>query len=186
MKISLSVSMVATTLALLGTAVLGSTVQAVPSTTPTEFGCGYEAGIWTTFVTRGRSTPVRLIQWRTEIGGYTPKERCELISERLNQVVEDNGGKLYGIRMKTGYMQGYPVICYITNRTSPFCDAKNHLMNLPKGSNPELELRRLFSLADAPYASGTPVQNSAQDYEVNFGEAVEKMLNNAESQPPQR
>ena len=185
MKISWTLPMVATTFALASTTMLEAMVQAAPLTTPTEFNCSYNAGTWTTLVTRGGSTPVRLIQWQSAIGGYSPKERCEQVTGTLNQLAQDHVGQLYGIRMRTGYVKGSPVICYVTNETSPFCDANNHLMNLPKGSNPELELRRLFALVDTPYVSGTPVQNAAPDYEVNFGDAVEKMLNNAESQPSQ-
>jgi hypothetical protein len=170
------------TLALFSTVAFTAKAQAAPVTT---FHCVYQDGAWQTVARRGYSKPTPpIITWRTTEYEFSPKERCETVSGKLATLARDHGGKLYGIRMRTGYLNSSPVICYIDNTTSPFCDRNNHLMNLPKHSRltPRQQLNNLFGRIDTPYASGTSVQNSAPEYEVNFGDAVERLLDATENQ----
>lgn len=182
MRLPFTAPILVAALALSSTVAFTTKAQAAPETT---FQCVYQDGAWQTVARRGYSKPTPpIITWRTTEYEFSPKERCEIVGGKLAKLARDHDGKLYGIRMKTGYLNSSPVICYIDSKTSPFCDKDNHLMNLPKRSRitPRQQLDNLFGRIDTPYASGTSVQNSAPEYEVNFGDAVERLLDATENQ----
>lgn len=181
MKISFAVSLMVAALVVPSTVVLIPEAQAASGT---EVKCNYEGGQWKTIASRG-STRVVLVEWNTSMGGRSVEQRCREVSSKLNWLSNTHNGSLYGIRMKTGEVKGSDVICYIDSSmgTGTFCNSGNHVMNLPSnnGLSPKQQLENLFKLIDNPYAAGTPVQNSAPDYEVDFGSAVEKMLDQAQN-----
>jgi hypothetical protein len=186
MRLSLICQTLIASVAISSTIGFTTKAHAQPETT---FDCVYQNGAWQTVARRGNSRPTPpIITWSTREYEFSPRERCEIVNGKLTKLAQDHDGKLYGIRMKTGKINGSPVICYIDSRTLPYCSRgndhypNNHVMNLPGGSDPKLELERFFARIDTPTATGTPLQNSAPDYQVNFGDAVEKLLDATENQ----
>lgn len=182
MKILFTTQLLVVAVALSSTVAFTTEAQASDKIT---FECVRSGSDWATVARRGTNKPTApIIVWHTQEFGpeYTPKNRCDMVNAKLAWLAVNNGNKLYTIRMKAGYLNGFPVICYITKETSVFCDRSNLLMTLPKRSNPREQLSNLFGRIDTPYLAGTPVQNSAPDYEVDFGNAVERLLDAANSQ----
>lgn len=184
MKFLFKTQILVTAVALASTFACTTEAQAKPAVRrSTTFECIREGSDWATIaiaVSGKRTGP--LISWHTKEFGpqYTPQKRCEIVSQRLTEVVARDGGRLSGLKLRTGYVKG-PVICYITPQTEPFCNSSNFLMSLPKGSNPEEALAAFIERVAKPYGGGTSLQNSAQESEVDFGAAVQQQLDEAES-----
>jgi hypothetical protein len=164
----------------------GPPVQNPAGSTPagasagTTFKCIQDGSGWATVAVRAdgkQSKPI--ISWQTtEFGSeYTPKQRCEIVNEKLAEGVARNGGSLKGLQVMTGEARdGSPVLCYITPGVGG-CSSSNHLMNIPRGSNPRQALANLVGRLTDPVGTGLPVQNSESAFVADFGDAVQRELN---------
>lgn len=184
MKILFTTQLLVVAVALSSTVAFTTEAQASDKIT---FECvPYNSSDWATVARRGNGKLTKpIIIWHTThfAPEFTPKNRCDIVNARLAKLAADNNNRLFDIRMKTGSVNGSLVICAITkSQPTPFCNYDNHLMNLPRGSDPKQQLENLFAQIDQPYEAGTPLQNSAPDYQIDFGNAVEKLLETAKSQ----
>jgi hypothetical protein len=126
-----------------------------------------------------------LITWNSNAfsaGGFTPEQRCLEVSDKLTRAVAQNGGKLTSLLLTTGNRGGSNVICYVNNAGSG-CNANNHLMNIAPGvyRNPGDALADLLKSASNPFVTGAPLRNTANRTYVDFGAAVQEVVDEVES-----
>ena len=148
-------SVLVTTLVFLG----ATAVRAEAHPLVTTFRCVQEGQGFATIAERGdRKTPPIII-WNTALGKYTPAERCNTVSQRLTQVVAENGGKLQNLQLTAGTVQNQAVICAVKNEQSA-CDRSNLLFTLrPENArNPNAVVATLQNFS--VQGSGDPIAES--------------------------
>ncbi len=124
-----------------------------------------------TVARRGELVTPPLLTWdKTLGGGWTPEKRCETVSQRFNQAVQINGGKLSYLRLTYGPLNGETVICYTDNSNRP-CSSSSLLFTLSteNADTPQQVLTDLKTFALS--ASGTAIQESPPQllYETEDG-----------------
>jgi len=115
----------------------------------TTFACLPYGDSWGTFAERGNAiSKVPMLAWQTtEFGDkYTPKDRCDIVSQRLTRAVADNGGMLSNLELTTGMLNKYAVVCFVTNRSQK-CKDSNLLFTL-KRENAENSREVLANMTD--------------------------------------
>jgi hypothetical protein len=151
------------------------------SAAPTTFQCITSGSGYATIAVAGGKKTNPLITYNNPVfsgSGYTPQKRCQEISGRLETAVANNGGKLSGLLLTVGEVNGYDVICYVNNNQSG-CNKSNLLMTLPSGTNPGKTLATLLNVSAQPFTSPNPVRMSEASTYIPFGDAVEQELNSA-------
>lgn len=151
------------------------------SAAPTTFQCITSGSGYATIAVAGGKKTNPLITYNNPVfsgSGFTPQRRCQEISERLETAVANNGGKLKGLLLTVGEVNGYDVICYVNNNQSG-CNKSNLLMTLPSGTNPGKTLATLLNVSAQPFTSPNPVRMSEPRTYIPFGNAVEQELNSA-------
>ncbi len=103
---------------------------------------------WGTFAKRGNAiSEFPMLAWNTtEFGSdYSPSKRCNIVSQRLTGAVADNGGKLSNLELTTGMLNDYPVVCFVSNRSSK-CRDSNLLFTLKQenAKNPKQVLAKMI------------------------------------------
>jgi Circadian oscillating protein COP23 len=85
---------------------------------------------------------------------YTPTKRCQIVSERLQQAANRNGGTFKDLQLASGTVNALTVICALSAKSSN-CDRQNMLFTLkPENSrNPEAIIQKIFSFAQDGSAS---------------------------------
>ncbi len=149
------------------------------SAAPTTFQCITSGSGYATIAVAGGKKTNPLITYNNPVfsgSGFTPQRRCQEISGRLETAVANNGGKLRGLLLTVGEVNGYDVICYVNNNQSG-CNSRNLLMTLPPGTNPGETLATFLNVSAEPFTSPNPVRmNEIRTY-IPFGDAVEQELN---------
>ncbi|AKG24565.1 hypothetical protein IJ00_10625 [Calothrix sp. 336/3] len=145
----------------------------------TKFVCVPLGDGYATIAQRGTRKTGPIITWSSQAFGpqYTPKVRCEAVSQRLTKAVAVSGGKLNSLRMTHGVVGASPVICY-TRSQSETCNANNLLLTLnqsDRGKEAEI-LKQLSTFSVA--GSGIPVSRSEKDGRtvVRIGLEIEQAL----------
>ena len=117
-----------------------------------------------------------LIAWASEEfsdAGYPPKRRCFDVTQRLNQALEDNGGRLRNLYLTVGPVNGHMVLCHVNN-TRRGCNRNNVLFTLSRSNrgarNPTAMLNRMFNTQ--ALSSGNPIQQSGGQPYVNLESLV--------------
>lgn len=119
-----------------------------------------------------------MIVWKTEEfsgSGYTPERRCSEVTNRLNELLEENGGTLSGLYMTAGIVNGEAVLCAV-NTTRSGCNSRNMLFTLNQENrrNPGRMLRNLAS--SGVMGSGNEIQESGGQPYVNLEVLVEQLF----------
>ncbi|TAD97545.1 MAG: hypothetical protein EAZ98_09270 [Oscillatoriales cyanobacterium] len=151
------------------------------SAAPTTFQCITSGSGYATIAVAGGKKTNPLITYNNPVfsgSGFTPQKRCQEISGRLETAVANNGGKLSGLLLTVGEVNGYDVICYVNNNQSG-CDSGNLLMTLPPRTNPGQTLATFLNVSAQPFTSPNPVRMSRPRTYIPFGDAVEQELNSA-------
>lgn len=106
-----------------------------------------------TFARRAeRRSSVPLLTWNsTEFGSdYTPKQRCEIVSQRLTEKVAANNGRLSGLSLTYGKIKdnGLTVICALGLQEQK-CNSNNMLFTLNEANakNPSETLVRIANFS---------------------------------------
>ncbi len=78
------------------------------------------------------NTPKVLIEWKTSEFGdnYSPLQRCQIVSQRLQQAVDTNQGSITTLQLQSGNVNGRIVICYAPNGQR--CSSANQLLTLKR------------------------------------------------------
>jgi hypothetical protein len=142
---------------------------------PSSFQCRTDDGIHYTIALRSdgaESNPI--IVWTSdafESAGYPAERRCEVVSDRLNTVLADNGDTLEGLYLTTGRVNGQSVICTVGS-TNSGCNQNNLLFTLSGNNarNPNAVLENLSSRAAD--TSGNLIQESGGQLYVDLDELV--------------
>ena len=128
------------------------------------FQCEKVQGYYATMAVQHSGRRAPLIAWASEefsSAGYPPERRCREVTQRLNQALEDNGGRLRNLYLTVGPVNRHMVLCHVNN-TRRGCNRSNVLFTLSQSNrraeNPSLMLSRLFN-TDA-LSSGNPIQQS--------------------------
>jgi Circadian oscillating protein COP23 len=158
---------------------------AAPSAAATVFEClRYDPAGFATVARRGDRVTPPMITWTTTLGGFSPEERCNIVSDRLTHAVANTPeGKLKNMKLTYGRVNGSPVICYVNSETEA-CSNRNMLLTLrPEDRGQERAiLQRMVTFS--VQGSGSAIQQSeAQDY-APLGEAVEAQLGEPNEQTP--
>ncbi|NEQ66832.1 MAG: hypothetical protein F6K21_15270 [Symploca sp. SIO2D2] len=96
-------------------------------------------GIHPVTIARGPIGEIPVIYWTKTMGGLTPKERCEQVSNKFDRL-QKKGALEY---ITYGYMNGQPVICTAKNSGS---DCEEELLTLSSQDNPQEVLETLLGV----------------------------------------
>ena len=123
----------------------------------TDFSCQpYGDGFATVAQGSMAAIPQPMILWQTrEFDG--PKNRCMQSTDRLNQLVVENGGHLDNMLFATGRVNNDKAVCLVTD-VYESCQPKNMVFKLSRenANNPAEVLRRLIGFT--VQGGGNPVQ----------------------------
>ncbi|MFM6162642.1 MAG: COP23 domain-containing protein [Dolichospermum sp.] len=146
-------AIVVATLALSSIVGLSSTVQALPPVdntvgsgnnsnvepaeayTGTRFSCVSQGkGNVATVGQRPSGQPIPVIIWTSQASKYfgdkfTPQQRCQIVTKKLNQAVVNSGGSLKDVVLMTGRVNKNTVICVISANDTG-CNGSNALFTL--------------------------------------------------------
>jgi Circadian oscillating protein COP23 len=101
---------------------------------------------------------------------YTPVKRCQIVSERLQQAANRNGGTFKDLQLASGTVNSVTVICALSAKSSN-CDRQNMLFTLkPENSrNPDAIVQKIFSFAQDGSASIEESASSKPKLDKNLG-----------------
>jgi len=129
-----------------------------------------------TVARQGASTAI-LISWNTTEFGpdYTPADRCNMVSNKLNSLIQGNGGKFSNLRLTNGPVNGRIVICGLKPGEIE-CNGNNQLFTL-KRENERFSGRVLGQLLNIGNAgAGTINEDSGEQVIVDLGQWAERNL----------
>jgi hypothetical protein len=185
MKIQILLTWIATSLLLpqLATAQLPPVVDGTPShppatgvapidtsTSPTAAASGIKVSCQDlkTIVQKGDRQAV-MVTWNSGYFGkeFTPEKRCQMVSARLQQAADTNGGTFKGLQLASGTVNSHPVICALQSGSTK-CDRQNLLFTLkPENArNPEAIIQKIFKFAED--GSGVINESSSQSPKVDL------------------
>lgn len=134
MNINLSLKYLLSILTLSGTFVFTGNPVTAQTRLKTTFHCiRTQNNVFYTVARRGKRQTAPILKWQNKSWGsqYTPKKRCDIVSDRLTRAVEKNGGQLKGLLMWYGSLNGYPILCYLRSQRER-CNSGNILLTLRK------------------------------------------------------
>lgn len=148
MKLKLAIQSLLTTVALSAALPLAAVAESSPSASmkqyssysnTTQFRCvRTDEGHPATVATRGSRQSPPMIVWKTDSFGpqYTPERRCQIVTDRLNNVLQFYDGKLQGLQITHGMVDdGQTVLCVI-RFYGDSCTRQNMLLTLkPKNAS---------------------------------------------------
>ena len=137
-----------------------NTPDKIPTTTASLNGsvkCIMRNNTFVTVAKQGEVTAV-LFSWRTTEFGpeYTPKDRCRIVSNKFDNLVQSNGGSFNNLYLTTAIVNGYPVICTRKADDIP-C---NILFTLSRRNRNQAE-KILLSLRDPSSLEATGIEESS-------------------------
>ncbi len=114
----------------------------------------------TTVVQKG-DRQATMLTWNYDGFGkdFTPEKRCQIVSERLQKVADNNGGTFKDLQLASGTMNSQVVICALPTKSSK-CNSQNILFTLkPENArNPEVIVQKIFGFAQD---GGSSIDESA-------------------------
>jgi Circadian oscillating protein COP23 len=103
----------------------------------------------TTVVQKG-DRQATMLTWNYDGFGkeFTPEKRCQIVSERLQQVANNNGGTFKDLQLASGTVNSQVVICALQANNNK-CNRQNILFTLkPENArNPEAVVQKIFGFA---------------------------------------
>ena len=157
-----------------------------PAFADTTFECiKAGSGYATIAVTEDGEKTEPLITWNSQSmsgSGYTPRRRCNEVTERLNTVVANVGGRFSDVLLTTGTVKGMGVVCWVNDEQSG-CDESNVLVTMSSGKDPGQFLANLVNRRANPFQAGVPGQETTARTVVKFGQFVEQELAAAKNRP---
>lgn len=119
--------------------------------------CVMRSNGFVTVAKQGEITAV-LFSWKTTEFGpeYTPKDRCRIVSNKFNNLVQSNGGSFNNLYLTTATINGYPVIC--TRKSDD--TSCNILFTLSRKNRSQAE-KILLSLRDPSNLEANGIEESS-------------------------
>lgn len=147
-----------------------SQTASAPSPAPTisgssgaTFSCVLMDSNYATVAQRGSATmPQPMIMWTRTVGSITPVQRCQTVTQRLNNIVADNGGSMNNLVFMVGNLNRQKVVC-LTDDAAAGCNNANQLFTLSaeNASNAQEVLKSLITFTVV--GSAAPVFESSDD-----------------------
>lgn len=137
-----------------------------------------------TIAARGSKTSPPLLVWRTNYFGedFDPETRCNIVSQKFNDAVRFNDGRLQGLELTHGTVNNQAVLC-VARFYGDVCSSDNMLFTL----RPE-NARRASGIVQqiGDFAQGNsnvpPVYESGgEQVYVNLGDMLEPSLGSEDS-----
>jgi Circadian oscillating protein COP23 len=142
----------------------------------TSFECSESnSGILTTYAISSDGNHKPVIRWVSHHfswGGYTPYQRCQEVSARMNRLYQQ--GRLNGFT--SGWLNGQPVIC-----ANSYCSSDTLLFTLRPDQNPWAVLSEVTGAA---VGASSPSWQTVQDTEGVGSIDLEGLLENQETEVP--
>jgi hypothetical protein len=125
-----------------------------------------------------------MMTWLTNYFGrdFNNAKRCQVVSERLQQAANRNGGSFQGLQLATGTVNAQSVVCVLPNNGKQ-CDRDNLLFTLKpeNAGNPEAVIQKILSFADG---SGGSIEESARSKtDLNLGNWERKVFGTKPKSP---
>ncbi|WP_309739091.1 MULTISPECIES: COP23 domain-containing protein [unclassified Chamaesiphon] len=117
---------------------------------------------------------------------FTPEKRCQIVSERLQQAANINGGTFKDLQIATGTVNSQAVICALRSNSNK-CTRKNLLFTLsPENArNPDAVIQKMFSFAaDGSSSINESATNSSPKFDVNLGNWEQKAFPRSQKSTP--
>lgn len=136
-----------------------------------------ENNLFYTIARRGNRQTDPILKWQNKSWGskYTPQKRCDIVSNRLTRAVARNGGRLKGLSISYGKLNGYPILCHVRSQRER-CSSSNILLTLRQSEfgKEEAILRDMMNFSVS--GSGRTVHRGMRGA-IKLGEQVENELN---------
>ncbi len=130
----------------------------------------------TTVVQKGDRQAVMLTWAYNGFGrDFTPEKRCQIVSERLQQAANINGGTFKDLQIASGTVNSQAVVCALQSNSNK-CDRKNLLftLNPENARNPDAVIQRMFSFAQDGSSSINESASTRPKVAVNLGNWEQK------------
>jgi Circadian oscillating protein COP23 len=117
---------------------------------------------------------------------FTPEKRCQIVSERLQQAANINGGTFKDLQIATGTMNSQAVICALQSDSNK-CDRKNLLftLNPENARNPDAVIQKMFSFAtDGSSSINESATNRPAKVDANLGNWEQKAFPRSQKYTP--
>ena len=113
-----------------------------------------------------------MVNWNYDGFGqdFTPQKRCQMVSERLQQAANINGGTFKDLQLASGTVNAQPVICTLQSNGTK-CNRQNLLFTLkPENArNPDAVIQKIFSFAQDGSSSLNESASNQPKSDVNLG-----------------
>ena len=127
-----------------------------------------------TVVQKGELQAV-MVTWSYDGFGkdFSPAKRCQLVSEKLQQAADSNGGTFKNLQLASGTVNSQPVICALGSNDKK-CTKNNLLFTLkPENArNPEAVIQKIFGFARD--GSSNLDESSGPKVDMNLGNWEQK------------
>lgn len=163
--------------------------SSVRSSNGSELGLRVSCQGLQTIVQKGDRQAV-MFSWNYDGFGrdYTPEKRCQIVSERLQQAANNNGGTFQDLQLASGVVNSQTVICALSSRSK--CNRKNMLFTLkPENArNPESVIQKMLIFAqDGSAYINESATNSRPQVTTNLGTWEQKAFPSSQnSSTPKR
>jgi Circadian oscillating protein COP23 len=118
-----------------------------------------------------------MLSWNYDGFGkdFAPAKRCQIVSERLQQAANRNGGTFKDLELTSGKVNSLIVICAVRANGSK-CDRQNMLFTLKpeNASNPDAIVQKIFSFAQDGSASIEESASTKPKLDRNLGNWEQK------------
>lgn len=118
--------------------------------------CGTNNGMPTTMALRPDGRPKPLIRWVSSLGGLSPKERCERVSQRFKDLMINKGMRIF----TPGTYQGSYVVCAVEKVGDP-CIPEFNLFTVRSETEAKQITKALKTIG--PYVRG-PIEQADPSY----------------------
>jgi hypothetical protein len=113
-----------------------------------------------------------MVNWNYDGFGkdFTPQKRCQMVSERLQQAANINGGTFKDLQLASGTVNAQPVICALQSNGTK-CNRQNLLFTLkPENArNPDAVIQKIFSFAQDGSSSLYESASNQPQSDLNLG-----------------
>jgi Circadian oscillating protein COP23 len=155
-----------------------------PASGNTTFSCiSQSGGSIATVGQRPGGQPVPLITWTPEGSSnfgekYTPQDRCNIVTQKLNTVISANGGRLKNVKLTNGKVRRQSVICALSSSESGCKEDGSNVLFTLKPENAAKAgaiLSQLIEISQGKSSAGVIRETDSQVY-VDLGAWEEQAL----------
>jgi len=116
---------------------------------------------------------------------FTPAKRCQIVSERLQQAADNNGGTFKDLQISSGTLNAMPVVCALQAKDRK-CNQQNLLFTLkPEDSrNPDAVIQKIFTFAKDGSSSLNESASRAPQADMSLGNWEQKAFPQSSQSTP--